>query len=36
MGLALAAVGVIAGTVVVVGIVVIIAARHFQNPAMLW
>jgi hypothetical protein len=36
MGRALAVVGIIAGMVVVIGIVVIIAARHLQTPAMLW
>jgi hypothetical protein len=35
MGRALAVVGIIAGTVVVIGIGVIIAARHFQSPTIL-
>jgi len=36
MGQALAAVGIIAGTAVMIGIVVIIAARYAQSPIMLW
>jgi hypothetical protein len=35
MGQALAVVGIIAGAAVMIGIVVIIAARHVQSPIIL-